>query len=75
MKKSLLLEIILSLFVMIGFLSMLELAFELMNAASTLSFAVGVTILVISFLAAWLSITALWREPFKEFLNQKQNPE
>jgi hypothetical protein len=75
MKKSLLLEIILSLFVMIGFLSMLELAFELMNAASTLSFAVGVTILVISFLAAWLSITALWREPFKEFFNQKQNPE
>ena len=75
MKKSLLLEIILSLFVMIGFLSMLELSFELMNAASTLSFAVGVTILVISFLAAWLSITALWREPFKEFINQKQNPE
>jgi hypothetical protein len=70
MNKYYFFEVILTLFVIIGFLELIDFAFNFMNAANTMSFAAGITVFALAFYGAWYSITALWKEHFKNYISK-----
>ena len=72
MKKYYFFEVILTLFVIIGFLELVDLAFNFMNATSTMSFAAGITIFALAFYGAWYSIVALWKEHFFKYITKNK---
>jgi hypothetical protein len=72
MNKYYFFEVILTLFVIIGFLELIGLAFTFMNASSTISFAGGITVFALSFYGAWYSITSLWKEHFKNYITKSK---
>ena len=72
MKKYYLFEVLTTLFAIIGFLELINLAFTFMNATSTISFTAGIALFTLSFYGAWFFITLLWKEHFKNYITKSK---
>ena len=64
--------ILLTIFVMIGFMSLLDTGINFMNNSSTVEFYIGVIMVVVAFMAGWICLTKLWKPMFEQYIKEEE---
>jgi amino acid transporter len=64
--------ILLTIFVMIGFMSLLGTGLNFMNNSSTIEFYIGVIMVVVAFMAGWICLIKLWKPMFEQYIKEEE---